>query len=195
MSKEFFNTHAHVWDGFHSEQDPAKLEQLTARFDIKPGSKMLDVGSGTGILLHYLLRYIGPEGEVVALDYAEEMLKVSRSKKPEPNIRYVTADVSSIPLKNEMFDTVVCYSCFPHFDDKPKALSEINRVLKGKGRLFICHTSSRHEINEMHRSITAVGHASLPDGKMISKLLTQAGFGNITIEDNTASYFASATKL
>ena len=194
MTREFFNERADAWDSEHCEQDSTKLEQMVGRLEIKPGASLLDVGSGTGILLPYLLRKVGPEGELVALDYAEEMLRVSRTKHPEPNIRHLHADVTHLPLDNEIFDIVVCYSCFPHFDDKPRAISEINRVMKNHGRLFICHTSSRDEINERHREVAEVEHASFPDENGMRKLLSQGRFGDIKVDAAAASYLTCATK-
>ena len=194
MSRLFFNQRANIWDSYHSEQDNYKLEQMLDRLEINPGERVLDVGSGTGIFLPYLLRRIGPGGELVALDYAEEMLKVSHRKYPDENIRHLQADIASLPLDEGLFDIVICYSCFPHFPDKVEALREMYRVTGEHGRLFICHTSSRDYINEMHRSIAAVEDAHFPDEDTMRELLSGAGYTSIRIEDGTDSYLASARK-
>jgi demethylmenaquinone methyltransferase/2-methoxy-6-polyprenyl-1,4-benzoquinol methylase len=103
--------------------------------------------------------------------------------------------VSRLPLFEEVFDVVVCYSSFPHFQDKLKSLVEMYGVIKDGGRLFICHTSSRYAINEIHRQIPSVQNDLLPDEDEMRILLTMAGFIDICIEDNSDSYFASAKKL
>jgi ubiquinone/menaquinone biosynthesis C-methylase UbiE len=195
MTKTFFNRKAAVWDENHSEKDPAKLEEMMKRLDIEPGATLLDVGSGTGVILPRLLAKIGEEGRLFALDFAEEMLKRARTKHPRKEVYYLQADAGAIPTRSEVFDTVVCYSSFPHFRDKPQALSEINRVTKDGGRLFICHTSSREEINSLHGEIPTLEQDTIPDRDDMQRLLRDAGFSDITIADGEASYLACARKL
>jgi len=130
---------------------------------------------------------------LVALDVAEEMLKRARAKGFK-DIEYLLADVTSIPLGDEIFDAVVCYSSFPHFQDKPRALAEIKRVTKSGGRLFICHTSSRTVVNRLHRQIPAVANDIIPDKPEMQLMLSRAGFTDIKIEDSKESYLARARK-
>ncbi|TET41314.1 MAG: class I SAM-dependent methyltransferase, partial [Dehalococcoidia bacterium] len=128
------------------------------------------------------------------LDFAEKMLKRAEAKGFNGNIDYLHADVHSIPLGEEIFDVVVCYSSFPHFQDKPRSLDEVNRVLKKGGRLFICHTSSRAIINGIHRQIPTVQNDIIPGEDEMRTFLSAAGFANIDIYDNGDSYLASACK-
>ena len=194
MIKEYFNERAAIWDEEVSEKDATKLERMALRLDIKPGSVVLDVGTGTGVFLPFLLSCVGDKGQIVALDFAEEMLKIARAKHLDGNVCYLCADVSDIPRESETFDSVVCYSSFPHFQDKHKALAEIFRVTRSGGRLFICHTSSRREINEIHRQIPVVQNDVIPDDGEMRRLLTMARFIDIRIEDNEGSYLLSARK-
>ena len=194
MLKKYFNDRADIWDETVAEKDTAKLERMAERLKLKPGSLVLDVGTGTGVFIPYLFNSIGKKGQIVALDIAEQMLKKARAKGFDGNIDYLQADITGIPLRDEMFDSVVCYSSFPHFRDKPRALAEIKRVMKVGGRLLICHTSSRAEINEIHSQIPAVENDILPDSAGMRLLLSVAGFTAIRIEDNSDSYLASARK-
>ncbi|HUT67449.1 MAG TPA: methyltransferase domain-containing protein [Dehalococcoidales bacterium] len=194
MIKEYFNERAAIWDEEVSEKDVTKLERMARRLDIKSGSTVLDVGTGTGVFLPYLLSAIGDNGQIVAMDFAEEMLKIARAKCINGNVCYLCADVGDIPHDDETFDSVVCYSSFPHFRDKPGALTEIFRVTRSGGRLFICHTSGRHHINEIHRQIPVVQNDIIPDAGEMRRLLSMAGFIDIKIEDNEDSYFSSARK-
>jgi ubiquinone/menaquinone biosynthesis C-methylase UbiE len=192
--KEYFNEKAAVWDKQVSEKDVTKLESMSRRLAIKPGSTVLDVGTGTGVFLPFLSSRVGDSGRIVAMDFAEEMLKIAGAKYPDGNIQFLCADVSDIPGDDETFDCVVCYSSFPHFQDKPKALGEIYRVTRSGGRLFICHTSGRHHINEIHHQIPVVRNDIIPDVDEMRALLEKAGFVDISIEDNEDSYLASARK-
>lgn len=194
MIRAYFNGMAATWDETVSEKDAAKLDWMAGRLIIEPGSTILDVGTGTGVFIPFLLSKIGESGRIVALDFAEEMLRKAQAKGLDGNIDYLCADVSSIPLDGEIFDTVVCYCSFPHFQDKLRALLEMNRVIKAGGALFICHTASRDRINEIHRQIPVVENDIIPDKGEMQIMLAMAGFTGIEIDDNNKSYLASARK-
>jgi ubiquinone/menaquinone biosynthesis C-methylase UbiE len=194
VTRTFFNQKAAAWDKAHCEQDTTKLSEMAERLGIEPGATLLDVGSGTGIFLPFLLRKLGNQGVLVALDYAEEMLRKARGKDFSARICYLQGDVLNLPLRSEIFDACVCYSSFPHFQDKPKALSEINRVLKEGGRLIICHTSNRGEINRVHHQIPAVANDIIPAEGELKPMLNRAGFTDIRINDDIISYLAMAQK-
>jgi ubiquinone/menaquinone biosynthesis C-methylase UbiE len=194
MTKAYFNAQAEIWDEKIAEKDTSRLECIAACLTIEPGATILDVGTGTGVLLPYLLDKAGAEGKLIALDHAEKMLLKAKAKNLRGNISYICADIMSVPLADEICDTVVCYSSLPHFPDKPQALLEIKRVLKKGGELFICHTSSREHINGIHRQIPTVQNDLLPDAIEMTFLLTNAGFTAIKVEDKMDSYFACGRK-
>ena len=194
MIRGYFNQRADIWDENIAEKDATKLERMAKRLNITSGSTVLDVGTGTGVFLPFLLGEVGAGGRIIALDLAEEMLKRARNKGFGGNSDYLHADIQDIPLRDEIVDCIVCHSSFPHFQDKPGALTEINRVTKSGGRLLICHTSSRATINEIHRQIAAVQNDTIPDGDEMQLMLSAAGFAEIKVDDNSDSYLASAKK-
>ena len=194
MLRAYFNQKATIWDEIVAEKDATKLKLMAERLNIKPGSTILDIGTGTGVFIPFLLSRVGRNGHIIALDFAEEMLRKARAKGFNGNIGYLQADVTNIPLGDEIFDIVVCYSSFPHFQDKPRALIEINRVTKSGGDLLICHTSSRARINQIHRQIPDVENDTIPDESEMQMMLSKAGFTDVKIDDNSESYLCSARK-
>jgi ubiquinone/menaquinone biosynthesis C-methylase UbiE len=193
--REYFNQLASKWDEMASAETKARLPQMIAELRIKPGDTILDVGGGTGILLPFLCKAAGDKSKIVTIDIAEEMLKLARKNCHKGNIDYIHADVATIPLASETFDMVVCYSCFPHFADKLKALAEIARVLRKGGRLFICHSASRDEINELHKSIgDIIGNDTIPDEATMRQMLAKSGLKTIEVRDEAHRYLAIATK-
>jgi len=194
MVRAFFNEKATIWDKTIAEKDISKLERMAQRLDIKPRSSVLDVGTGTGIFVPFLLKKIGDNGQLTAIDIAEEMLKLSHAKGFCKNVEHLHADITKLPIIERTFDAIVCYSSFPHFQNKPQALNEMYRVIKNRGRLFICHTSSRSEINELHRSVPEVESDIIPDAEEMLTLISAAGFTDIKIEDDSDSYLTRAEK-
>ena len=194
MLRDFFNGKAATWDESAAERDVIKLAQMAKRLELEPGTTVLDVGTGTGVFLPYMLGMIGGDGKIVAVDIADQMLLRARDKGFQGNISYLYADIMSLPLANEIFDVVVCYSSFPHFRDKLRALWEAYRVVRNGGRLLICHTSSRAHINEIHRQIEIVKQDTIPDADEMKSMLSVAGFADIAIEDGSDSYLVCVRK-
>jgi len=195
LIREYFNERAAVWDSSASETDTGKLERMAARLSLKSGMTVLDIGSGTGVFLPYLLRAVGERGRVIAIDIAVKMLQQARSKKCSGTVDFLCADAMNLPCQPETCDAAVCYSSFPHFHHKLQALEEIRRSLKKGGYMFICHTSSREKINRIHSGIPLLQHHLLPDRTEMELILKEAGFRHVLVEDGAGSYFAVGEKL
>jgi ubiquinone/menaquinone biosynthesis C-methylase UbiE len=194
MTSSYFNSKAAIWDAKIAEKDSQKLADMAGNLDIRPGSTILDVGTGTGVFVPFLLEKIGARGKLVCLDSADKMLEIARQKNFPGDIEYICSDIAGTRFSDEVFDAVVCYSSFPHFHDKSQALKEIGRILKKGGRLFICHTSSRSAINKIHREIPELTRDLIPDNAVMLDLLSSAGFGQIEVSDETGWYLAKAAR-
>ncbi len=195
MIREYFNMHAQNWDETAAEKDSVKLGNLAKRLSLKPGNMVLDIGTGTGVFLPYILREINDAGRIIALDIADKMLAKACQKSFGGRIEYVCGDATEIPLEAEVFNAAVCYSSFAHFADKKGSLFEIRRVLTAGGQIIICHTSSRQTINNIHSRILEAQYDMLPAREEMLGLLSSAGFVDLQVEDSSESYFARGTKL
>jgi len=193
--QEYFDQLAPTWD---KELNPDRLERLgniVKELGIEPGYHVLDIGSGTGVLLPFLVAEVGDEGKIVAMDFSAEMLCQAKAKNFPPIVGFAQADVLAIPLADSSVDMAMCNSAFPHFSDKVRALKEIARVLRNNGRLVICHTMSRKMINQLHQSIGgAVANDLLPDEFRLKRLIKQAGLKVTHFEDGPERYLVIAEK-
>ncbi len=69
-AKEYFDKAASTWDEkFLTPSLSSFLENLVPQFGIEAGQSVLDVGTGTGVLIPYLIKAVGPSGSVTAIDY------------------------------------------------------------------------------------------------------------------------------
>jgi len=194
--KEYFNEAAKWWDEkYYTKELVNRLEKLVPRFGLKPGQKILDAGTGTGVLIPFLLRIIGPSGSIIAIDYADKMVEVFKSKfSGIPNVKVELKDVEELDYPSEYFDAAVCFGLFPHLERREKALSNLNRVLKESGRLIIAHALSSSEIREHHKGASPVAEDALPEEMEMRYLLEEAGFTEIQITDEPGSYLCIAIK-
>jgi ubiquinone/menaquinone biosynthesis C-methylase UbiE len=193
--QEYFDQLAPTWDKELTQERLKCLGNIVKELGIKPGYHVLDIGSGTGILLPFLIAEVGNEGKIVALDFSAEMLVQAQAKNFPPIVGLAQADVLAIPLPDSSVDLAICNSAFPHFNDKGNALKEIARVLRNNGRLVICHTMSREMLNRLHQSIGgAVANDLLPDEFQLSGLIRQAGLKITHFEDSPERYLVIAEK-
>ena len=195
--QEFFNIAAVTWDKrFQTQELLTFLEQLVPTFHLRHGQRILDVGTGTGILIPFLLKAVGPTGHVAAIDYSEKMVELCRAKYARfPNVSVAVQRVENLQFNSESFDAITCFGLFPHLENKEAALSQMNRVLKSRGRLIIAHALSSTEIkSHQHNTSLAVAHDVLPEEARMKRILRQAGFVKICTVDKPGCYFCLSTK-
>ena len=193
--QEYFDQLAPTWDQEFTRERLECLGNIVKELGIEPGNYVLDIGSGTGVLLPLLVAELSGEGKIVALDFSAEMLCQAKAKNFQPIVGFAQADVLAIPLADSSVDLAMCNSAFPHFSDKVKALKEIARVLRNNGRLVICHTMSRKMINQLHQSIGgAVANDLMPDESQLRGLIKQAGLKITHFEDGPERYLVIAEK-
>jgi ubiquinone/menaquinone biosynthesis C-methylase UbiE len=195
--KAFFNEAAITWDKhFYTSQLTDFLAQIVPTFKLMQGQKILDVGTGTGVLIPFLLKAVGPSGHVTAVDFAEKMVEICKTKNIQhPNVNVIVQQVENLQFSSESFDVITCFGLFPHLENKEKALLEMNRVLKGGGRLIIAHALSSAEIKSHHHNASpAVAHDLLPEEARMKELLANAGFAKVHIVDKSGCYLCLADK-
>ena len=193
--QEYFDQLAPTWDKELTPDRLKCLREIVQELGVKPGDHVLDIGSGTGVLVPFLIAELGTEGKIVAVDFSMEMLVQAQAKDFPRIVGFAQADVLAIPMADDSVDLAMCNSALPHFSDKEKALKEIARVLRTNGRLVICHTMNREMLNRLHQSIGgAVANDLLPDEFHLRRLIKQAGLRITQFEDGPERYLVIAEK-
>jgi len=195
--RNFFNEMAPGWDQrFYTPEMRERLPGLVSLFHLQAGSKVLDVGAGTGGIVPYLLQAIGPQGAIWAIDFAEEMVKLAEKKfQGEGRVIFQLAPVESLPYEDRFFDHIVCFGAFPHFDDRFRALKEMGRVLKFQGTLIIAHALSSTELKERHQGCASISQDFLPDEQEMKNLLEGTGFQLTRLIDQPKCYLCEGVKI
>ena len=132
--KQFFNDHAEMWrdmwykdpaTGRHDKHEK-DFDRLFSLLPLKPGDHVLDVGCGPGVLVPLILERITETGILYELDFADKMIETNRRLHGGENIRFILADAENAALDDASCDVVICFSCFPHFHDKGKAMTTLS---------------------------------------------------------------------
>ena len=102
---------------------------------VAPGSRVLDVATGTGDLALEAWRAASPGGEVVGCDFSPAMLARARAKAPE--LRFDRADALALPYANASFDVATVGFGVRNFTDLRGGIAELARVVRSGGRVAI----------------------------------------------------------
>lgn len=92
-------------------------------------SKIIDIGSGSGINIQYLKNY-----NIVGVDKSKRL--VQAGKKEGKNIRMYDVE-KRIPFRKNSFDVALCLDILEHLENDDRVLKEIYRILTPKGKILI----------------------------------------------------------
>lgn len=146
--RSFFDERAAHWDQIN-RPEPTKISFLLDKLQLNPHDHILDVGTGTGILIPYLANR-SPEGDILAVDISPEMILEARKKFPaHENVHFQVMDIENSPLADK-FDKIILFSVFPHLERKTNTISRLMQHLTPGGKLMIAHDQSRDFLNKLH---------------------------------------------
>lgn len=114
--------------------------ELVSRLEIRPGSTVVDLGTGTGNLLADLSGAVGAEGRVIAEDIQQDFLDRARERAAKAslrNIEFVLGTETDPKLPAGAADLVIVLDAYHHFDYPERMLGAIKRSLRPGGRLAI----------------------------------------------------------
>jgi ubiquinone/menaquinone biosynthesis C-methylase UbiE len=114
--------------------------QTIERMRLQPGMRVLDVCCGAGASALPAAQAVGPEGMVIAVDLAEELLKLGRAKAKAAGLHCVDfrrADMTALGFRDGYFDAVVCVFGIFFVPDMETQVAELWRLLRPGGQLAI----------------------------------------------------------
>ena len=150
MCIDFFNQICRQWDET-SKPDADKITFLLEKLSWNVSTRILDVGTGTGVLLPFI-RQFSPQSYIQAIDIAAGMIEIAQKKYAGwGKVDWYVSDIEQ-PTERGKFDQIILYSVFPHLTNKTGTVSYlINHCLTDEGELLIAHAQSRKFLNHLHK--------------------------------------------
>jgi 2-polyprenyl-3-methyl-5-hydroxy-6-metoxy-1,4-benzoquinol methylase len=111
-----------------------RIQFLDQHLDSTRGSRVLDVGSGYGAYLRYML---SKASEVVGVDINAEYVRRQRNAFDESTLLFAVMDGCRLGFRNCHFDNVVAIEVMEHIPDDRAFISEVFRVLKPGGQFIL----------------------------------------------------------
>jgi ubiquinone/menaquinone biosynthesis C-methylase UbiE len=139
---------AHHYDEVSADRQFRFGKTLVETLGITTGDRVLDIGSGTGLLARHVAELVGPTGFVAGIDPLPLRIAIAR-QKAQPNLRFEVGNAYDLSdFDNASFDVVYLNAVFHWLPEKLPPLQQIARVLKPGGRLGIA-TGSREHRNQL----------------------------------------------
>ena len=175
-SQEFFSSSAGQWDRLRDDLfgERFHLAALPAFADAE--WTVGDLGCGTGQMAAALAPFVG---HVVAVDASSAMLQAARKRLHGfENVELRRGDLEALPIDDARLDAATLALVLHHLPEPGRALAEVARVLKPRGRLLIVDMLPHDR--ESYRQ--QMGHVWLGfSDEHVRRLLDESGFGDVRI--------------
>ncbi len=192
-----FNRTAKKFDSIGPKYFSYLGRKLVEYTKINEGSTLLDVACGKGASLFPAINCVGENGQVIGIDFSEEMVKETQSlivAQGLHKVKVIQMDAENLNFTNKSFDYVLCGLSVSFFSDSLKAIDEMYRVLKTGGRIGLSTWNMRQKKSVLGTAYSKVFPqeqpkktsitAQMPDfGSVdgVKKILENAGFKSIEI--------------
>ena len=190
LQRETFDKLYHLFEPPLPEGVPERLEKIVEHGNISKGDTVLDVGSGTGILIPIVRKY--EPRRIYACDLSVAMLEQLNSKK-YPNIETIVADVRDLRLPGSSIDAVFINACYGNIVDKPGSFSNLSRMMTPQGHLVISHPLGKSFVRSM-RERASFPLDAFPEKPEAESLFRPFGFEIETFIDDPKLYILVASK-
>lgn len=142
--------------------------------DLKPGDHVIVFCCGTGLEFSFIQSRIGPEGEILGIDWSDGMLERARhmiAEKGWTNVKLVKGDVTALPLgviDKASYDAGICTLGLSIISDPEKAFQVLKNAVRAGGNIVIGDVCSFSGLKSVLNPIRTLG--DLPAGNTYSSL-------------------------
>lgn len=162
---------------------------------LRPGDRVLDVGCGPGTITADLVDVVGPEGSVVGVDNAAEVIdqavaRYTAADTASSNLVFAVGDAMNLGYDDNTFDVVHAHQTLQHLHDPVGALREFDRVTRPGGTVAVRdadyaamtwypHHEGLDDWLALYRRVARSNNAEPDAGRRLLDWATQAGFEQV----------------
>lgn len=171
------------------------MEPLIRPLEIRPGLRVLDVGSGPGHTAAELARRVAPGGRVVGVDINAEFIARASQRARESGLalEFVHSPFPPLPFPEQSFDRVFCKNVLEYVDSAAETVAEMARVAAPGGIVvaadsdweMIALETGRADRERSERVLAAAKSIALKEpriGRQLFGLFREAGLVEVKVE-------------
>lgn len=194
LQVEYFDKRAEVFQ----QEIPVDIQERTAYIvktaGVGPDSRILDVGTGAGVLLGHFLAAGAKQSNLVGVDLSERMLMMARLHFHE--VFFWNGDVmefsfdkppSNFPKHISNFNFVFFNACFANMHDRKATLQHVRELLTTGGKVTISHPAPEF-VNWLHHSDPEIVPHLLPSREEASAWSSEIGYEVVHFESTEKLY-------
>ena len=169
---------------------------LANRAASRPLARMLEIAAGTGVVTRHLAAALPKSVSIVATDLNQPMLDRAAEVGTKRPVEWRQANAMQLPFEDSVFDAVACQFGVMFFPDKPKAFSEMRRVLR-PGGVLIFNVWDRIEENEFAHVVSTALASLFPEDPPRFMTRTPHGYHDLATiaQDLKAGGFSSPPQM
>jgi arsenite methyltransferase len=162
--------------------------------DLRPGERVVDCGSGSGVDSLIAARLVGPDGSVIGIDMTPEMLAKARRNARDAGLRNVEfreGILEALPVPDDWADVVISNGVLNLVPDKAAALAEFFRVLHSGGRVQLADIVVDRPVPAGSKSDVSLWTGCIAGGLLVDELLglvEGAGFSDVEVRRGAAVF-------
>ncbi|MHA7298360.1 methyltransferase domain-containing protein [Pseudarthrobacter sp. MDT3-1] len=168
--------------------------------DLRPGEKILDLGSGSGMDVFAAAVTVGSGGQVVGLDMTEEQLEKADGLRKEggfPQVAFAHGYIEELPFDDASFDCIISNGVINLSADKAAVFREAARVLRPGGRLAVADIVTERPLTQqivcnIDLWAACIGGATQED--TYQELIAGSGFALKTLRTNPYEFLSDSAR-
>ena len=164
---------------------------------LRPGQRVVDCGSGSGVDSLIAAQLVGPQGRVIGVDMTPEMLDKARRAADAiglGNLQFREGYLEALPVEDGWADVVISNGVLNLVPDKARALGEMFRVLRPGGRIQLADIVLGREVSASSKQDVSLWTGCIAGGLLAEQLadaVRGAGFAEVEVLPG-ADVFAGA---
>ena len=190
--REFFDEHFQYFKQPIPEDVRERTAYIVKSADLTPGSRVLDVGTGMGVLIEYILgEQVRPEN-VLGCDLSTNMLAQAKAKYP--GCRFWQGDILELELPDDAhlgrFNAIFFNACFGNLFDQEAVLRRMKHFLEPGGKVIISHPLGNKFVQQLKDQDERLVLKLLPRQDELSLLSVRLGYQIVHFADEDNLYLA-----
>ncbi len=114
-----------------------RTREIVRLAEVSSYDRILDVGTGTGVLVGYFLEFGVPASAITGCDLSTEMLEEARQRYPE--VTFIQSDIDELPMNTGPFTRAFFNGCFGNMYNPVATLLRTSKMMAAGGRIIISH--------------------------------------------------------